>query len=47
VDRFLRYGLPLVLVLVMAIVALFVYNAFEATDLMETQQRAGPTLLNR
>lgn len=46
-DRFLRIGLPLVLVVVFFIVALFVLNAFEATDLMETQKRAGPTLLNR
>ena len=46
-DRFLRVGLPLVLVAVFAVIALFVLNAFEATALMETVQRAGPTLLNR
>ena len=46
-DRFLRVGLPLVLVLVFAVIALFVLNAFEATDLMEMERRAGPTLLNR
>ena len=46
-DRFLRIGLPLVLVVVFAVVALFVLNAFEATEMMETERRAGPTLLNR
>lgn len=45
-DRFLRIGLPLVLIIVLAVVALFVFNAFQATDLMEAEQRAGPTLLN-
>ena len=30
-----------------AIIAAFVMNAFEATELMETENRAGPTLLNR
>ena len=44
-DRFLRVGLPLVLVVVFAVIALFVLNAFEATDLMEAERRAGPTLL--
>ena len=46
-DRFLRVGLPLVLAAVFVVIALFVLNAFEATDLMETERRAGPTLLNR
>ena len=46
-DRFVRVGLPLVLVVVFAVIALFVINAFEATDLMEAERRAGPTLLNR
>ena len=46
-DRFLRIGLPLILVVVFAVVALFVLNAFEATALMETERRAGPTLLSR
>ena len=46
-DRFLRIGLPLVLAAVFVVIALFVLNAFEATDLMETERRAGPTLLNR
>ena len=45
-DRFLRIGLPLVLVLVFVVIALFVVNAFEATDRMEAERRAGPTLLN-
>jgi hypothetical protein len=45
-KRFLRYILPLILVLVFAVVALFVLNAFEVTHLMETEKRAGPTLLN-
>jgi hypothetical protein len=45
--NFLRFGLPLILVAVFAVVYLFVLNAFEATYLMETEKRAGPTLLNR
>jgi hypothetical protein len=44
---FLRYVLPLILVVVFAVVALFVANAFEVTHLMQTEKRAGPTLLNR
>lgn len=47
VNRFLRFGLPLILLVIFAIIAVFVINAFEATDLMEMQRRAGPTLLNR
>ena len=46
-DRFLRFGLPLLLLVIFVVIALFVLNAFEATDLMETERRAGPTLLNR
>jgi len=46
-KRFLRYILPLILVVVFGVVALFVLNAFEVTNLMETEKRAGPTLLNR
>ena len=46
-DRFLRVGLPLVLAAVFVVIALFVLNAFEATDLMELERRAGPTLLSR
>lgn len=46
-DRFLRFGLPLILVAIFIIIALFVLNAFEATELMETEKRAGPTLLNQ
>ena len=46
-KRFLRYVLPLILVVVFAVVALFVMNAFEVTHLMETEKRAGPSLLNR
>ncbi len=46
-DRFLRFGLPLILLVMFIIVALFVLNAFEATEMMETEQRAGPTLLNQ
>lgn len=44
---FLRWVLPLLVVLVLAVVALFVFNSFEVMHLMETQKRAGPTLLNR
>jgi hypothetical protein len=46
-KRFLRYVLPLILVAVFAVVALFVLNSFEVMHLMETEKRAGPTLLNR
>ena len=46
-DRFLRFGLPLILAAIFVIIGMFVLNAFEATDLMETERRAGPTLLNR
>jgi hypothetical protein len=46
VNRFLRFGLPLIMLVIFVVVAVFVINAFEATALMETQQRAGPTLLN-
>ena len=46
-DRFLRFGLPLLLLVIFVVIALFVLNAFEATELMETERRAGPTLLNR
>ena len=45
--RFLRFGLPLMLLVIFVVIALFVLNAFEATELMETERRAGPTLLNR
>lgn len=46
-NRFLRIGLPLILLAILVIVALFVLNAFEVTALMETEKRAGPTILNR
>lgn len=46
-SRFLRLGLPLLLVVVFSIVALFVVNALEATALMQVEKRAGPTILNR
>ena len=46
-DRFLRFGLPLILLAIFIIIAVFVMNAFEATELMETEKRAGPTLLNQ
>lgn len=46
-NRFLRYVLPILVVAVLAVVAVFVFNAFEVTHLMETEKRAGPTILNR
>ena len=46
-SKFLRVVLPLILVAVFAVIGLFVLNAFEVTHLMETEKRAGPTLLNR
>lgn len=45
-NRFLRYVLPVLVIVVLAIVAVFVINAFEVTHLMETEKRAGPTLLS-
>lgn len=46
-DRFLRFVLPAILLAILVIVAIFVTNAFEATHMMESEKRAGPTLLNR
>ena len=46
-SRFVRYVLPTILVVVFAVVTLFVVNAFDATHLMQTEKRAGPTLLSR
>ena len=46
-NKFLRVVLPLILVAVFAVIAVFVLNAFEVTHLMETEKRAGPTMLNR
>ncbi len=43
----MRYGLPAILILMGVVVAVFVINAFEATELMETEQRAAPTMLSR
>jgi hypothetical protein len=45
-NRFLRFGLPVIMLVIFVVIAVYVLNAFEATELMETQQRAGPTLLN-
>lgn len=46
-DPFIRIGLPVVLVIVAIVVAVFVWNAFQATAMMETEQRAGPTILTK
>lgn len=46
-QRFLRIGLPLALLVVFVVIAMFVLNAFEVTELMRTEQRGAPTLLNR
>lgn len=46
-NKFLQWGLPFILLLVFGVIAVFVLNAFQATELMQTQKRAGPTLLNR
>ena len=46
-NRFLRYVLPVLVVAVLTVVAVFVFNAFEVTHLMETEKRASPTILNR
>lgn len=45
-NSFLRIGLPLVLIFVLTVVALYVFNALQATDLMELERRVGPTILN-
>jgi competence protein ComGC len=45
-DWFQRIGLPIILVIVAVITVLLVLNAFEATELMQEQGRAAPTLLN-
>lgn len=47
VSRFVRRVLPLLLVVVFVVVALYVANAFEVTHLMQTERRAGPSLLSR
>lgn len=46
-NKFLRVVLPIILVAVFAVIVVFVINALEATHLMQTEKRAGPTLLNR
>ncbi len=46
-GRFLSMFLPIILSLVFAVVSLFVVNALQATELMKTEKRAGPTLLSR
>jgi hypothetical protein len=46
-QKFLRIVLPIILVAVFSVTVVFVLNAFEATHLMATEKRAGPTLLNR
>lgn len=46
-DRFLRFGLPLILIAIFIVIAVYVLNALEVTSLMETEKRAEPTLLNR
>ncbi len=44
---FLRIILPILLIGVFAIIAIFVLNSIEAMEMMETTKRAGPTILNR
>ncbi len=46
-GRFLRIFLPLILLAVFVVIALFVINSLESMELMETTKRAGPTLLNQ
>lgn len=46
-GRFLSMALPVILSIVFAVISLYVLNAFEVTELMKTQKRAGPTLLTR
>lgn len=45
-DWFQRIGLPIILILIIIASVLLVMNAFEATDLMQKEGRAAPTLLN-
>lgn len=46
-DRFLRIGLPLILLVIFVVIGIYVMNAIEVTELMETENRGAPTLLNR
>jgi len=45
-DWFNRIGLPIILIVVMIVTILLVMNAFEATDLMQKNGTAAPTMLN-
>lgn len=45
-DRFLRIWLPLILLAMFVVIAIYVFNAIEVTELMETEKRAAPSLLS-
>ncbi len=46
-EFFLRIILPIVLLAVFAIVAIFVLNSVESIEMMRETKRAGPTILNQ
>jgi len=46
-NRFIRIGLPIILVIVAIVVILFVINSFQAMEHMKTTGKAGSTLLNK
>ncbi len=45
-DWFNRIGLPIILLVLLAVTVLLVMNAFEAMALMESEGVAAPTMLN-
>ena len=45
-QKFLRVALPLILLAVFLVIALFVLNTVETIEFMENTQRTGPTILN-
>lgn len=46
-EFFLRIILPIVLLAVFAIVAIFVLNSVESIEMMRETKQAGPTILNQ
>ena len=46
-DFFLRIILPIILLAVFAVVAIYVLNSVESIHMMEETKQAGPTILNR
>lgn len=44
---FLRIMLPIILLAVFAVVAIYILNSVESIEMMKTTKSAGPTILNR